>query len=222
MKNILIFTLFLLSFSLYANPQNDTTATKKLTGEIYFDKKGFKGEQFYNKEWQNGDIELSTGETIYNSKLKYSILQDEVIWFNENINQQIQLDKPLIIGFVLKNNGGTVTHFVQIQSTNPFFAEIAAEGSYSLYIQRRVKITNEDVNIDGGNYRLQKITPAPLYHIKTESGKLFSTDKISKSALFKALPEQKEQIMQIIKSNHLKLKKEKDVIRLIQLLNENK
>ena len=233
MKHYLLFALLLISFSVLAqrfdtyNEAIDSVFPTRLTGESYFEKKGYKGEQYFNKQWMPGDIILSTGETVTNEKLKYNGLLDELIWVNGFINQQFKLDKSLISEFRLKNEQGQYNYFRHITVPKPItnqpvdiFAELAVEGELSLFVQRKISVTNVDeIAIDGVHYNQETIKATPVYYLKMLLGNYLLLDKIKLTSFIQLFPTQKKQITQIIKSNNLKFKTEKDLIKLIDILN---
>jgi len=57
-------------------PDIDSTFTSKLTGEYFYENTHYIGEQFFNKDWTEGDILLSNGTMIYKKSLKYNGLRD--------------------------------------------------------------------------------------------------------------------------------------------------
>jgi hypothetical protein len=234
MKHFIFFALMLISISVPTrafNPGgNDTDSLSliRLTGETYFERKGYKGEQFYNKNWMTGDILLSNAEMIYDEALKYNGLLDELIWHNKYVNQNFKLDKFLINEFWLRTGQNVAIHFKHItvnnlSSTNKqsdIFAEVGVEGRVSLYIQRKISIVNvDDVSIDGTLYKQETIRATPMYYLKLSSDSYVLLEKIKLKSLLQLFPTKKEQITKLVKNNKLKLKTEVDLFKLIVLLN---
>ena len=235
MKRHLIFVVLLISITAYAQTadrekeESDSISQAKLAGETYFEKKGYKGEQFFNKVWMQSDILLSTGKMVLGEKVKYNGLLDELIWANATINQQFKLDKPLISEFWLKDEKGMTTHFKQItlnkspsaSQQSDFFAEVAVEGKLALYIQRKISIVDKDnVTIDGILRRQETIRATPLYYLKLSSDNYLQLDKIKLKSFIQLFPTKKKLVDKLMKNNNFKLKTEKDLIRLIKLLND--
>jgi len=234
MKHIIIFAFLLISVSTPAQSVevgklvNDSLSLVKLTGETYFEIKGYNGEQFYNKNWMKGDILLSTGEMIYNEELRYNGLFDELIWYNSSVYQQFKLDKPLISEFWLKNADKPSIHFKQITvdsltataKPSNIFAEVGVEGKICLYIQRKISKVNENnVSIDGVLYLQETIKPTPVYYLKLNSNSYVLLEKIKLKPFLQLFPDKSKQIARLVRNNNLKFKTEADLIRLISLLN---
>jgi hypothetical protein len=138
-------------------PEVKSIFSPKLTGEAFIEKKRYKGEQFFNKDWQESDILLSTGEEIHGEKLKYNGLLDELIWVNTSNYRQFRVDKSLISDFWLKNETGISNHFKRINVNEQkdahlpdIFAEVGVEGKVSLFIQRKIKIVGEENAFQNG------------------------------------------------------------------------
>ena len=235
MKYCLYFSFLLICTSINAQTNSPVKASKvksffspKLTGESFIEKKGYKGEQFFNKDWQESDILLSTGEEIHGEKLKYNGLLDEIIWVNTSSYRQFKVDKSIISDFWLKNGTGNTSHFKRINISDQknihisdIFAEVGVEGKVSLFIQRRIIIVGEEnVYLNGVLYVRESIGPKPLYYIKTPSNHYLILSRIRKNAFLNLFPEHKKEIAKKIKENHLNLKTESDLVQLIEMLNK--
>jgi len=206
----------------------DSISQTKLTGETWFEQKGYNGEQFFNKAWMLSDIILTTGETVYGEKVKYNGFLDELIWVNRTLNQQFKLDKQLIKEFRLKTEKGQITHFKQLKIIKPdstnkpseVFAEVEVEGKISFYIQRKISVVNADyITIDGILCKQEIIKPTPQYYLKLLSSDFMLLKKIKLKFFMQLLPTQKKQIDFVMRKNNLKLKTEEDLVKLINLLN---
>jgi hypothetical protein len=235
MKYYLYISLLLICTLMNAQPGVPGKASEvksifspKLTGETYIEKKGYKGEQFFNKDWLESDILLSTGEEIHGEKLKYNGLLDELIWVNTSNYRQFRLDKSFISDFWLKNGSGNTNHFKRMNvneqngdHSSDVFVEVGIEGKVSLFIQRRIKIVGEENDFQNGAlYVIESLGPKPVYYIKTFSNKYMILSRISKNTFLKLFPERKKDIAKIMNDHHLNLKTEYDLIQLIKILNK--
>ena len=209
-------------------PDIDSTFTSKLTGEYFYENKHYIGEQFFNKDWTEGDILLSNGTMIYKKSLKYNGLLDELIWLNLSNYGKFKLDKSSISEFWLKNISENDIHFKRINvrdsslSQRPdIFAEVKVEGKLSLYIQHRVSVIgSENVRIDNTLTSYDDLKNRPRYYIKLPSNQYLMLTKIRRRAFLRLFPEDKKAINKIIKDNHLKVKVESDFVKLIELMNQ--
>ena len=231
MKHAIYILLFCMTVNAQTNISKvDSAFLPKLTGKTYIERKGYKGEQFLNKDWMEGDILLSTGVTIHVTKLKYNGLLDEVIWVNPSNFQQFVLDKSYINDFWFKKPTGQDIHFKRINvvvdplvtsHSSDIFVEVKIEGKISLYIQRKIVVVgDENIFQNGALYLLESIGPTPLYYIKLPSNTYLTLSKVNRRAFLKLFPEQKKDINKLLRNNHLKFKSENDFIQLIELLNK--
>lgn len=234
MKHYLYFSFLLICISTNAQTNDnllvsrvDSIFSPKLTGETFIERNGYKGEQYFNKNWVKGDILLSTGEMVYGVSLKYNGLLDELIWVNTSF-RQFKLDKSFICEFWIKNETGVTSHFKRInidklnrEQHSDIFAEVRVEGKTSLYIQRKISVVKEEnIYQDGLLYLLISISETPLYYIKLPSNHYSVLEKIRRRSFIKLFPEQKKAILKLIRTNHLNLKSEDDLIKTIELMNE--
>jgi len=235
MKKITVITF--ICISIFANAQTkvisktpdiDTTFNTKLTGSFFIERKQIVGNQYLVKDWLQGKILLSTGDTIFCKSLKYSGLSDELIWLN-NFNYGIfKLDKPLIKEFWLSNDIQNF-HFKQINVSNSakdsvknIFAEVKTEGILSFYIQRKISYQwPQYLIVDNVRQKYEVIEPSPVYYFKLPTNQFYSLTNLTRKSFLQLFPENKKAITKIINDNRLNLKRESDLVRLVELINEN-
>ncbi|MFA6580613.1 MAG: hypothetical protein WCS79_02310 [Paludibacter sp.] len=235
MKNYIFISMLMICISLNAQtndllkaPEVDSIFSSKLTGEFFYESKQYIGSQFFNKEWTDGDILLSTGEMIHDKFLKYNGLLDELVWLNKYNYGKFKLDKSFVKEFWLKNVNGSNLHFIKINvsdtskvSGQDIFVEVEVEGKLSLYIQRKItKQWPQDVLVDNVLYRYDFIEATPKYYIKLPSNEYLVMTKLRRLAFLRLFPEKKKAISKIIRENHLNIKIESDFVKVIELMNQ--
>jgi hypothetical protein len=206
----------------------DSIFGPKLSGEIYQKKTGMMGKQFYNDDWTESDIKLSSGELAVNKLLMYNELMDEVIWLQADSFRQIKLEKHFIDEFCFKNYNGKSVRFKRIKAKLPsmmdstdIFVEVLCEKTASLYVFRNVRI-NGNINSveDGVLYSYDKLVPQPVYILILPDKKTITFKTIRRGVLLKALPEEyKTTVKEIIQQNYLPVRSENDLIKLVNLIN---
>jgi hypothetical protein len=209
-------------------PNIDSTFTSKLTGDFFYENTHYIGEQFFNKDWADGDILLSNGIMIYKKYLKYNGLLDELIWLNSSNFGKFKLDRSSISEFWLRNISERDIHFKRINISDSsnnhrsdIFAEVKVEGKYSLYIHRKVSVTGyENVRLDNTFGRFDNLKNTPRYYIKLPSNHYFMMTKLRRRAFLKQFREDKKAISKIIKDNRLNVRIESDFVKLIEFMNE--
>jgi len=235
MKHTLCLSFLLVCASLTAQPDSKPQIPAKdpgfltnLTGEVYIEYRGYRGNQYYLNDWVKSDILLTTGEMIYDRELKYNGLLDEVIWLNTAIPGLFKLDKATISDFWLKNTPDNSLHFRRIninESTNShqadIFAEVGVEGKISFFIHHKVSILEEQtITRDGKLYPYKIIGPTPTYYLKINSGRYILLPRLNRKSLLKLFPDQKKDIVKLQKQNHINLKTESGFCEMIILLNK--
>ncbi len=206
----------------------DSIFAPRLSGEIYEKQKGLTGKQFYNDDWAEGDIKLGNGEIARNKLLKYNELMDEVIWMQADSSRQIKLEKHFIDEFCFKNYNGRSVRFIRMKTKLPamtdssdIFVEVLSEKKASLYVFRNV-IINGTINTveDGVLYSYNKLEPRPVYILKLPDSKTVTFNRIKKSAILKAMPEEyRITIKGIIQKNNLSVRSEDDLGKLVEMIN---
>lgn len=207
----------------------DSIFEPKLTGEAFTIKSGMIGRQFFNDEWADSDILLSTGEKVSNKLLKYNGYLDEVVWLTPEFFKQVKIDKFAIDEFVFKNYFGKSIRFKRINIKQMFisdstdiFAEIVIESNLSLYIFRKIGIAGT-VNKDskGGIYSFDQLESAPVYYLKLTNNGYANLQRLNRRSLLHLFPEQKTAIKKLLSQNRQQLKTESDLVEIVNLLNKS-
>lgn len=219
-------TLFTQTNLVTISPLIDTTFTTNLTGDFFIESKQIVGSQYFNNDWENGDIVLSSGDTIKSKLLKYNGLYDELIWLNTTNYGIFKLDKSNIDKFWLNNKNFNSTYFKKIWVSNEIndslyllFTEVAVEGKYSLYIHRKIskKLPQFKV-VNNVRRQLDVLESKPEYYIQFPSNEIRRIKKNGRRITLKQIPLPQQRLKKIIHENHLNIGIEKDLIKLFEFL----
>jgi hypothetical protein len=222
--------LILIYFGADINGQTinpDSIFEPRLSGEMFHIRTGVRGKQFYNDDWAASNIKLSTGEWVFNKKLKYNGLMDEIIWLQTDSFRQIKLEKHFIDEFYFKDYSGKLVRFKRIRiklsqliDSSDIFVEVLAENKALLYVFRNIKIEGTDNVIEGGElYSYDLLVPRPLYILNLPDGETVYFRKIRRRILLNTLNDNYKTIFRdIIQHNHLIMRTEDDLTKLTNLL----
>lgn len=200
----------------------------RLTGESFTAPTGYMGKQYFKHEWFEGRILLTNGELVANKQLQYSGLVDELIWRNSANQRTFKLDKFSVDEFWLEERKDSSYHFKRINTVESrtgfptdIFAEVALEGRFSLYIYRRINVTDIVIRKDKeADFYFKRIEPQPEYYLKQPSGKYVSVKKANQSSFLQLFPDEKKDIRKLLRENDLYISNEQDLIGAIELLNK--
>jgi hypothetical protein len=225
---LLPYVMLLVSVNLCGqNASLDSLFEPRLCGSIYQISPGFKGSQFYNKEWADADILLSDGELVGNKLLRYNGFIDEVIWKNNVDQTEVKLEKHFISDFTFKNYQGKSIRFKRIQAKLPgiadsaeIFAEVLAESKSSCYAYRKIVVEGYDLKtVNGLTYISDNLVAQPQYFLVLPDKQIVVFRRISKHSILNILPEKyRVSAKNILQKNHLSLKDEEDLKKFTTLM----
>jgi hypothetical protein len=230
MKRAFLYMIIIFSGSVISGQtvNLDSIFEPKLSGEIYQKKTGIMGKQYYNNDWAESDIKLSSGEMVVNKQLKYNAFIDEVIWLPADSSRQVKLEKHFIDEFCFKNYNGKSIRFKRLHTRLPqmtdstdIFVEVLLEKKASLYVFRNVRITGIINTVeDGVLYSFDRLEPQPVYFLILPDRKTVAFKKIGRNVLLKVLPaEYRTAVKGIIQQKYHSIQSEADLINLVDLIN---
>jgi hypothetical protein len=196
-----------------------------LTGES-FQMKKTSGNQLFRDSSFNGDIILTSGDTVRNKKIGYNGYEDELIWTMPVSLRMIKVDKETVDKFILDKDEEPVA-FKHLRGTTSderkidLFARVLLEDSISLYATNNIRFDEKIENNDGSVITLiDRIEPvSPVYYLGLRNNKYLEVKHLRKKYLYVTLPEYKDAIRNILTRMHQPLRNERDLIRIVQLFN---
>lgn len=198
-----------------------------LTGQA-FQMKKTSGNQLFRDGSFRGDIILVTGDTVRDKQIGYNSYEDELIWTMPVTSRMIKVDKEQVEKFILNNTDDEdPVAFGHLQGTTAgdrkidLFAQVLLEDSISLYATHTIQFVEKIEHNDGSVITLvDKIEPiSPVYYIRLPD-KYLEVKHLRKKYLYIALPDYKDAIKALLIRQHQPLRKERDLIRIVQLFNK--
>jgi hypothetical protein len=199
-----------------------------LPGELFVPAQPFDITTYFNQEWLEGDIFLSTGEIVRNKSIKYNGFLDELFWHEPGSENIIKLDKEAIRQFHYLNfNGDTSVYFRKIKimpnsvsDSAEIFVQKICEGKLSLfvshtfYIARRELVYSKGITLEKEIYQEKSV-----YYFMSGNTKTFITMSLSPKRFYDFCPGNNEKIREFFKANRFgKFINNPDLVRLTQFL----
>lgn len=191
----------------------------RVFNEMKYSVDGINGHQYYLDEWGTGKIIINDSINAPQSKIQVDLVSGEPIIGNTSKAKKgfILRDKS-ITGFVVNN-----TNFIRIPRANfleevdrdYFITPLLSKGNYLLISLHKV-LKEPYVLKNGYNDTDQnkKYVTVKKFYILNKDKKYIAV-KLKQKTILKALSDKTKELKKYIKSNHLNLKEEKDVIKLL-------
>ena len=199
-----------------------------LTGQKFQMKKTYGSQQFPDGTFM-GDIILTSGDTVRNKQISYNGYEDELIWTLPVTMSMIKVDKKRVNKFMIyvysneepmgfRHLSGITSGKKQVD----FFAEILLEDSLSLYARHIIQFVEK---IEQDNEKIITLIDkiellSPVFYIRLPDNTYLEIKHLRKRSLYSALPDYKESIRSLLNQHHQGLRKERDLIHIIQLINK--
>jgi hypothetical protein len=185
------------------------------------------GSQLFRDSWFTGDIILTSGDTVRDKQIGYNGYQDELIWRMLNMSLT-RVDKKQVDRFILYSNNKQPLIFRHLHGTIPgnrqidFFAQILVEDTISLYVTRNIQLVDKAEQEAGGAIiYIGRIEPAPpVYYIGLPHNEFLVMRYLKKKLLYDTFSKNKEALRTLMIQHHQTLRKENDLLQIVQLLNK--
>lgn len=201
-----------------------------LYGEIVSDQERTKGNQFLFESWTVGNVTLVDGSVAKNRMLNYNGYTDQLHLFNTVTLKNIVLEKSAIHEFSLLNKAINDTLFFRsIDAKVPYsgkqekvFVQVLQQGRFTLLAFRQVVETGKETFQQSNKVtEIKVVKPKTKFFIQFPDKSVVPFSPTGKSSVKTTFIDENETVKKLIKDNKLRLKRENDLIKLIQLLNEN-
>jgi hypothetical protein len=214
----------------FCDNENKDAFESNLSGEIYYAQPGLLGNEFFNGNYLNGDVVLTTGDTIANKALRYNGRIDGLLFLPSNSSHEILLDHAFVKAFSLKiqpDHPAAIFRKIKINKemssdSTDVFGQLLFQDKLSLYAFRR-SIHTEDVIMNVGDMRVSKerYDFSPIYYFQLSNHRTIGFKKFRKRELYKLFPANKELMKRLFKEKHQRrFRNEDDLVRIAGILNE--
>jgi hypothetical protein len=176
------------------------------------------GSPFFDTEYFPADIELESGQKLVNLPVKINLLSNEVIFKNEDGKELAILST--IKSVLLKKNG--VAYLFEYGY--PLFEKQNAKTIYEVLVKGKTSVLKyyfvqvTEAKPYGSATMLRTIEKFPKLFVYNKNIGLQKAPK-SNEEVVAILKNEGEKLDTIIQANKLKIKKEEDLIKSIELLN---
>jgi hypothetical protein len=223
-KSVSIRIMLVVAFFFAVNAlcaQTEEPISENLWGEAYFQPQRFDGTPYLFDNWSNCEVRLKNGKVAEQVKVKFNILTNDLVFYNNAFKRLFKIDKNTVDAFILRpDEPDSLSFFLykgsyqSLRIQNNDFIEVLHQGKIALWAKHTAEITttNEMNSRD-------KIFPKDYYFLVTDEGIVDVSLRVK--SLVKALPGYKKEIKALAKEHRIKNKSAKSMAKLIGLLNEN-
>ena len=226
-KSKTIIILFLISISPLVNGQinlenctnnvRDTSIYEEnVVGEPFQDVQMYLGKNFFNDGWYYGTLVPENGEKIYNKLLNYHLLIHNLIWIRNSDHSLLIVKKEIIKEFIIPNDSGERSLFKKIKiqiwekpDSVEEYLQVLSQGYINLYAFRKSSIGQKS----------EKLIPDNYYYIQVNNGNI-NRLKLSRRLLYSAVSGNNKLMKKIVRSNHLRIRREYALIKAVNLFNQ--
>lgn len=228
-KQIILFCLIFISSPVLSqngkencsNIINDSSIYEEsLIGEFFIPTSLYKGPNFYNPDWRYGTIVLESGKQVYNKYINYHLLTGQLIWIRNLDYKQITIEKATAKEFIISPNDTIKKILFRKIKFQPWYKiepikeylQVLSQGHINLYAFRKASINKNSF----------EVIPVTEYYVQINNGEL-SLLRRGRWSLYAAVGEDemmKKIMKKIVRGNHLRVRKEVNLIKAINLFNQ--
>lgn len=197
-------------------------ASQYITGEPYINYYSkYDGSPFYDGDWVKGSLILTSGEEYKNIDIKLDLFKNQLVYFNDVYSSLVVIDNKIIDHFSVTNKLNEHETFIKYktyymgQLTDRFYS-LLVEDSIDLVVSYPI-ILHTYSNASPKDSKIGKFTCRKRYSYIINH-ELYNIPK-SKYRLLKSFMNIRTQLNFYIRQNHLKLRKQDDLILIFKEIN---
>jgi len=179
-----------------------------------------EGDAYLFKDWQVADVKLNTGDVYKNVQLKYDQLK-ETLYFKGDKNEEVMAFAVPVREFTINGTADTPPlhyrngyHAIPGVSANAYF-EVLANGTTQL-LKRTAKNIQEEKGYGEAAVTKKIVSTVKYYLVLSDKTIQIKNDKKS---LLAALSNKHPEIEKYIQDNHLNLKNDTDLGKVVTYYN---
>jgi hypothetical protein len=210
---ILLFPL--ISYGITGSPIGNVN----LSGRYYLYPVGLEGNPYLFEDWKSANILLENGKIAEGEKVKFNIISNDLLFYNEDLKRVFVVDRGTIKNFTINPGTPDSLFFIKYIGENigyklkeNDFIHVLQSGAISFFVKNSADIVNaSDVNSK------DRIYPKAYYFLQTRNG--FFEIELNVNSIIKLFPERKKEIKMLAKTNKIKRNSVKSITKLIGLFN---
>jgi hypothetical protein len=198
--SIILLTVVALFFTLNAHSQHNDNVN--IAGQLYYFPIGMEGSSYLFEEWQNATIKFESGKTASEIKVRFDMLNNNLLFYNDELRRVFIVDGETIERFTL-NTTSPEMNFIKYTGSDVGYklrqgnlVHIVHEGSFNFLVKYAAEVVKAT---ELGNK--DKIHPIKYYFLNT--GNQTSEIRIRYSSVYKHFPSKKKEIRKLISEHKL-------------------
>jgi hypothetical protein len=213
--------MIMLSLSTFASdgkgyPQENV----KLTGRYYTYPIGLDGSPYLQNDWQEGNLNLENGKTAFNIKIRFNIINNDLIFYNESLKRVFIADKETVKSFIMNPGRNDSLLFikysgpnVELKLKNNDFVHVLCQGKINFIVKHLADVIDaNEVNSK------DRVYPKNFYFLNF--GNKTVDINLSYRSVYNQFPSKKKEIKRLISENKLRHVSEANLIKLFTLIDK--
>jgi hypothetical protein len=190
----------------------------KLTGKYYSYPIGLDGSPYLQDEWQEGNLNLENGKTAYNIKIRFNLINNDLIFYNEALKRVFVVDKETIKSFIVKPGRNDSLLFIKYKGPEVGFklrkndfVHVLYQGKISFMVKHWANIVNAtDISSK------DKVYNKDFYFVNFDK----NTDeiKLNYRSIYNLFPNKKKEVKRIISENKIRKANERNLEILFNII----
>lgn len=213
--------MIMLSVSAFASgekgyPQENV----KLTGHYYIYPISLEGSPYLQDEWQAGNLNLENGKTARDIKIRFNIINNDLIFYNESLKRVFIADKETVRSFIMNPGRNDSLLFIKYSGPeigfklkNNDFVHLLCQGKINFI----VKHTADVVDANEVNSK-DRVFPKNFYFLNFNNKTVDIA--LNYRSVYNLFPSKKKEIKRLISENKIRKANENNLIKLINLIDK--
>ena len=223
MKRQKLHTICLILFVLYGSAVLGKTNSRpdnnvNMYGSLFLQPRGLEGSPYVFKDWSIGTVNLYNGQTASDLLVKFNILSNDLIFYNEKFKNLFTADRETVSSFTMETQDGQKLLFIKYNDESLGYKLNKGDFVHQIYdgkLQLLIKYSASISDANELNSR-DKINPLTYYFVidSHEATEI----RLKLKSIIKLYPDRKQEIKKLASQLHFRKNSVGHMVQLIKAI----
>lgn len=208
--------ILLTSLGAIAQTPDSSDDPVNMYGILYYQPHGLDGSPYLMNEWSKGSVTLITRQTTTSILLKFNIISNDLIFYNEKFKNLYTADRNTVTSFILNQGQSNQMNFIRYSGTEVGYRLKNNEFVQVVYDGKLKFLAKYSASISDANDLSSKDKVFPKNYFFIQNGERVDEIRLNLRSIIKLYPDRKHEIKKAASQMRFRKQSISDMSQLIK------